>query len=118
VIPRSGYRAADMLDDVAVALPGGNPSAEVRMAAVVHGYELDDERSAWPGAAIPAAPNSSENPSAEGLAHGDLDLDLAARSSPCVGIDRDRSEVREHGVVYRARTARGALACRPRRIFS
>jgi Domain of unknown function (DUF222)/HNH endonuclease len=41
-IPRSGYRAADMLDDVGVPLPGENPSAEVRMAAIVHGHELDD----------------------------------------------------------------------------
>jgi hypothetical protein len=39
VIPRSGYRAADMLDEVAVPLPGENPSAEVRMAAIVHGYD-------------------------------------------------------------------------------
>ena len=38
VIPRSGYRAADMLDDVAVALPNENPSAEGRMAAIVHGF--------------------------------------------------------------------------------
>ena len=38
VIPRSGYRATDMLDDVAVPLPGENPSAEVRMAAIVHGF--------------------------------------------------------------------------------
>jgi len=37
-IPRSGYRATDMLDDVAVPLPGENPSAEVRMAAIVHGF--------------------------------------------------------------------------------
>jgi hypothetical protein len=26
-----------MLDDVAIALPGANPSAEGRMAAIVHG---------------------------------------------------------------------------------
>jgi len=31
-----------MLDDVGVPLPGENPSAEVRMAAIVHGHELDD----------------------------------------------------------------------------
>jgi hypothetical protein len=37
VIPRAGYRAEDMLDDVAIALPGANPSAEGRMAAIVHG---------------------------------------------------------------------------------
>ena len=30
VIPQSGYRADDVLDDVAVASPGANPSAEVR----------------------------------------------------------------------------------------
>jgi hypothetical protein len=45
VIPRSGYRADDMLDEVAVPLPG-TPSAEVRMAAIVHAYELDDAPSA------------------------------------------------------------------------
>jgi hypothetical protein len=39
VIPRSGYRAADMLDEVAVPLPGENPSAEVRMAAIVHAFD-------------------------------------------------------------------------------
>jgi len=48
VIPRSGYLAADMLDDVAVEFPGENPSAEGRtaegltaagrMAAIVHGF--------------------------------------------------------------------------------
>ena len=43
VIPRGGYRADDMLDDVAIPLPGKSPSAEVRMAAIVHAYELDDE---------------------------------------------------------------------------
>jgi hypothetical protein len=41
VIPRSGYRAEDMLDDVEIPLRGENPSAEVRMAAIVHAYELD-----------------------------------------------------------------------------
>ena len=35
-----------MLDDVAVALPGANPSAEARVAAIVHGFEIDDEPSA------------------------------------------------------------------------
>jgi hypothetical protein len=29
-----------------VALPGTNPSAEARVAAIVHGFELDDEPSA------------------------------------------------------------------------
>jgi hypothetical protein len=62
VIPRSGYRAEDMLDDVAVALPGENPSAEGRMAAIVHGFDLDDE-SSTEGWAI--ATDSSGNPSAE-----------------------------------------------------
>ena len=61
VIPRSGYRADDMLDDVAVALPGENTSAEVRMAAIVHAYTLDDE------------------PSAEGFAGSDFGL----QSSQC-----------------------------------
>jgi uncharacterized protein DUF222/HNH endonuclease len=42
VIPRSGYRAADMLDDVAVPFAGENPSAEGRMAAVVHGFRASD----------------------------------------------------------------------------
>ncbi len=56
VIPRCGYRAADMLDDVAVALPGKNPSAEARMAAIVHAYELEDE----------SCTVSVQNPSAEG----------------------------------------------------
>ena len=43
VIPRSGYRADDMLDEAEVPLPGENPSVEARMAAIVHAYELDDE---------------------------------------------------------------------------
>jgi hypothetical protein len=38
VIPKGGYRAADMLDDVAVASASENPSAEVQMAAIVHGF--------------------------------------------------------------------------------
>ena len=38
VIPKRGYRAADMLDDIAAPLPTGNPSAEVQMAAIVHGF--------------------------------------------------------------------------------
>jgi hypothetical protein len=74
VIPRSGYRAADMLDDVAVPLPGENPSAEVRMAGIVHGYEVDDEVR-WSGPANGStidgssiAPDWSGNPSAEGFA--------------------------------------------------
>ena len=46
VIPRSGYRTDDMLDDVAAALHGENPSAAVRMAAIVHAYELEQEPSA------------------------------------------------------------------------
>jgi hypothetical protein len=60
-----------MLDDVAVPLPGANPSAEARMAAIVHGFELDDEPSWNPsaeGSAIDGwttAPVSSRNPSAE-----------------------------------------------------
>ncbi len=73
VIPRSGYRADDMLDDVAVALPGENTSAEVRMAAIVHAYTLDDE------------------PSAEGFAYVVTDG------------DRPHREVREARGTYRLR---------------
>jgi hypothetical protein len=62
VILRSGYRADDLLDDVALPLPGANPSAEGRMAAIVHGFEVDEEPSAE-GWAI--APDLSRNPSAE-----------------------------------------------------
>jgi hypothetical protein len=71
VIPRSGYRAVDMLDDVALPLPGENPSAEVRMAAIVHGYELDDDpcrlsaEGSIGGSAVTS--DSSGNPSAEGF---------------------------------------------------
>jgi hypothetical protein len=65
VIPRSGYRAADMLDDVAVPLPGANPSAEARMAAIVHGFELDDDVTWNPSAEGFFAPASSRNPSGE-----------------------------------------------------
>ena len=56
VIPRSGYRADDMLDDVQVALPGENRSVEARMAAIVHAYELDD-----------ACTVAVQNPSREGF---------------------------------------------------
>jgi uncharacterized protein DUF222/HNH endonuclease len=77
VIPRSGYRADDMLDDVAVALPGENPSAEVRMAAIVHAYELDDQ----------PCTVTVQNPSAEGFAF----------------VDRCNNEVREGRGVYRLR---------------
>jgi hypothetical protein len=67
-----------MLDDVAVALPGENPSAEARMAAIVHSYELDDEPSAEGWITTAAAWHSSDlrretrtqfgqNPSAEGF---------------------------------------------------
>jgi Domain of unknown function (DUF222)/HNH endonuclease len=94
VIPRSGYRAADMLDDVAVALPGENPSAEVRMAAIVHRYELDEESSAMSVAEGSGnlAPNPSRNPSAEGFAY-------AVKRPP--DNDRDHcAEVRERRGVY------------------
>ena len=43
VIPRAGYRAEDMLDDCLVELPGENPSAEARMAGIVHGFEPSAE---------------------------------------------------------------------------
>jgi len=65
VIPRSGYRASDMLDDVAVALPGENPSAEARMAAIVHGFDIDDDLRWPPAAGFANAPIASGNPSAE-----------------------------------------------------
>ena len=90
MIPRSGYRAEDMLDDVAVALPGENPSTEARMAAIVHGFELDDEPSAE-GWAAPAA--QGRNPSAEGWT-----------ASAAQGRDPS-AEVREPRAEYCARVA-------------
>jgi hypothetical protein len=57
VIPRGGYRAADMLDEVEVPLSGEKPSAEARMAAIVHAYQLED---GW------------GNPSAEGFLPADV----------------------------------------------
>jgi hypothetical protein len=62
VIPRSGYRADDMLDDFVGEKPRENPSAEGRIAAVVHGFEPleDPSAEAW---MTRLAPN--ENPSAE-----------------------------------------------------
>src|SRR5881394_2251611 len=64
VIPRAGYRAEDMLDDCLVELPGENPSAEARMAGIVHGFEPVEETSAetWWNREAPR-----ENPSAEGF---------------------------------------------------
>ena len=81
VIPRSGYRAADMLDDVEVPLPGVNPSAEARMAAIVNGFGLDDGAGAESLRGGLGAPEWSRNPSAE---------------------------VRERWGVYRVRAARSA----------
>jgi len=63
VIPRSGYRAEDMLDDFVVA-PGGNPSADGRMAAIVHRFELSEDSSAEPWW---CRGERGENPSAEGF---------------------------------------------------
>jgi hypothetical protein len=83
VIPRSGYRADDMLDDVEVALPGENPSAEVRMAAIVHGHTLDDD----------CCTAAVQNPSAEGFGASDA-------------LARAAAEVRERRGVYRLATAR------------
>jgi len=80
VIPRCGYRAADMLDDVEIALPGENPSAEVRMAAIVHAYELDDQ----------PCTVTVQNPSAEGFGYG------------AVCGEKSRAEVREARGMYRA----------------
>jgi len=48
-----------MLDEVIVPLPGENPSAEGRMAAIVHGFGVRDNE--------PTAPESCRNPSAEGF---------------------------------------------------
>jgi hypothetical protein len=62
VIPRAGYRAADMLDDFVVAPPDGNPSAAGRMAAIVNGFEPSQDYSAEPWWCRGA---TSENPSAE-----------------------------------------------------
>jgi hypothetical protein len=85
-----------MLDDVAVPLPGENPSAEARMAAIVHGLELDDEPSWNPSAEGFFAPASSRNPSAEGFAT------RVALEKPC-------AEVREPRVSYH--TTLRAVAC-------
>jgi hypothetical protein len=51
-----------MLDDVAVELPGANPSGAARVAAIVHGFELDEEPSAEGWLTAAALPD----PSAEG----------------------------------------------------
>jgi hypothetical protein len=66
-----------MLDDVEIALPGENPSAEVRMGAIVHAYELDDR----------PCTVTVQNPSAEGFAFA----------------DRCNNQVREGRGVYRLR---------------
>jgi hypothetical protein len=107
VIPRSGYRAADMLDDVAVPLGGAIPSGEARMAAIVHGYEVDDEVG-WNGcstaAAIngsPVAPDWSENPSAEGLAKRVGPESSAGQVSEARGSYRVRVSAAAN-LVYRA----------------
>jgi uncharacterized protein DUF222/HNH endonuclease len=84
VIPRSGYRAADMLDDVAIPLAGENPSAEVRMAAIVHGYELDEDAT-W-------------NPSAEGST-------TCGRALVPERSGNASAEVREERGVYRLSAA-------------
>jgi Domain of unknown function (DUF222)/HNH endonuclease len=97
VIPRAGYRAADMLDDVAVALPGENPSAEVRMAAIVHSFQLDDESSVRLSTEGSIAANVSENPSAEGFGA------RVVPDSPCAGV-------REASGRYRV-GSRSSFAC-------
>ncbi len=108
-IPRSGYRADDMLDDVAVALPGENTSTEVRMAAIVHAYTLDDEPSAQGSLAATSdfsplnveregCTEVAQNPSAEGWIAG-----------PTSGA---RAEVREQRGVYRLRAARPTTSIR------
>jgi hypothetical protein len=78
VIPRCGYRPEDMLDDVAVPLPGWNPSAEVRMAAIVHAHELADtsDPEIWTSVNVPANGEHAarttfvQNPSAEVRSRG------------------------------------------------
>jgi hypothetical protein len=69
-----------MLDDVEIALPGENPSAEVRMAAIVHAYELEDQ----------PCTVTVQNPSAEGFGYG------------AVCGEKSRAEVREERGMYRA----------------
>jgi hypothetical protein len=102
VIPRSGYRADDMLDDVAIAPPGENASAQVRMAAIVHAYALDDEPSAEGSLAATSdfghlrierqgCTEVAQNPSAEGFARAGTDA------------DRPRPAVREARGPYRLR---------------
>jgi Domain of unknown function (DUF222) len=93
VIPRSGYRADDMCDDIAVALPSANPSAEARVAAIVHGFEIDDElaAAAW------ARSTADRNPSAEAWATS------ATKGSPS-------SEVREAPGKYRVATPQALVA--------
>jgi hypothetical protein len=91
VIPRSGYWAEDMLDDVAVPLPGENSSVEGRMAAIVRGFEVDDDSGWNPSAeSWSIAPDSSRNPSAKGW---------ATTADPT----RNAAEVREARGVYRLR---------------
>jgi hypothetical protein len=75
VIPRGGYRAADMVDD-GIAADGaqlGRAAAEARMIAIVHGLADDDA-----------------DPSAEGWMHGN-------------GAENPSAEVREARGVYRIR---------------
>jgi hypothetical protein len=90
VIPRSGYRADDMLDDVGVALPGENPSAEARMAAIVHAYELVEEPRTFP----------VQNPSAEGFGITDVTRSAAAaevrESKGVIHLEPPRSERQVH----------------------
>jgi hypothetical protein len=63
VIPRGGYRVEDMVDDDGDGVPLTNPSAEVRMAAIVNGCEVPEiAEGEWAMASA-----RYENPSAEGL---------------------------------------------------
>jgi hypothetical protein len=101
VIPRAGYRAADMLDDFVVAPPDGNPSAAGRMAAIVNGFEPSQDYSAEPWWCRGA---TSENPSAEGFgtrvvtenpsaevreARGPYRIGFAQRVDPIVALRAD-----------------------------
>jgi hypothetical protein len=105
VIPRSGYRAEDMLDDLAAASPGANPCAEVRMAAIVHGFAPSEDSSPEPWSYRGAR---SENPSAEGFgtrvvaenpsaevreARGSYRVGFSQRVDPIVALRADQARI-------------------------
>jgi hypothetical protein len=121
VIPRSGYRSDDMLDDVQVALPGDNPSAEVRMAAIVHACELDDDAPAAQGLMTAGASESAcrtsegrraactvavQNPSREGFTMTTNERRGAAPGPRTLvqSVPGQSAEVRETRGIYRIHT--------------